>query len=241
VALDAPQSRVGAVRGAGKGEQDDARDALLLVGEIAAEIAHELRNALQVVSSSAYVARVAAERGDAPGALPHLVKVEASARAAHGIVDGLMGLARGEVPHLEPTSLAAVLAGARVEIPDGTALWVDAFAPTDVHVQAHAGLLVRLFHALYDNAVKASAPRAPTVTTRARASGGRVVVEVSDDGPGVAAEIASRIFEPLVTSRTGGTGLGLALAARIAQAHGGAIDLVGAGRGATFRVDLPGI
>ncbi len=225
-------------------EEDDARDALLLVGEIAAEIAHELRNALQVVSASAYVARVASERGDAPGALPHLLKVEASARAAHGIVDGLMGLARGEVPHLEPTPLVDVLAGARAEMPEDAARWVDDFSRDDhavaAGVLAHAGLLVRLFHALYENAVNASAPRPPTITTRARAADGRVVVEVSDDGPGVPPDIAPRIFQPLVTSRKGGTGLGLALAARIARAHGGTLDLVGTGSGATFRVDLAG-
>ncbi|MGH7436047.1 MAG: ATP-binding protein [Polyangiaceae bacterium] len=224
----------------GASEQDDARDALLLVGEIAAEIAHELRNALQVVSSSAFVARTAAERGDAAGALAHIVKVETSARTAHSIVDGLMGLARGEVPHLEPVALTAVIAGARSDMAGGVATWIDEIAPADLPVRAHAGLLVRLFHALYDNAVAVCAPRRPSVTTRAHLEGWRVVVEVSDDGPGVAPEIAPRIFEPLVTSRTGGTGLGLALAARIAQAHGGTIDLVGTGRGATFRVELPG-
>ncbi len=226
--------------GSGRDDAQDARDALALVGEIAAEIAHELRNALLVVTSSAYVARAAVERGDAPGALPHLLKVEASAHAAQGIVDGLMGLARGEAPHLEPTRLADVLSGARAEMAPGAAHWVDALEPEGLRVQAHAGLLVRLFHALFENAVNAAAPRAPAITTRARAAGDRVVVEVSDDGPGVAPEVAPRIFEPLVTSRRGGTGLGLALAARIARAHGGTIELVGAAGGATFRVALPG-
>lgn len=232
---------MGSTDGSGGGEGDDARDALLLVGEIAAEIAHELRNALQVLSSSAYVARTAAERGDAIGALPHIVKVEASARVAHGIVDGLMGLARGEVPRLESTSLLDVLAAAKAEVAEGLARWIDALETGELRVQAHAGLLVRLFHALYDNAVNACAPGVPTITTRARILEGRVIVEVSDDGPGVAPEIAPRIFEPLVTSRKSGTGLGLALAARIAQAHHGSIDLVGTGSGATFRVDLPGV
>ena len=225
--------------GSGSSDEHDARDALVLVGEIAAEIAHELRNALQVVSSSAYVARVAAAAGDSAGALAHIVKVETSARVAHGIVDGLMGLARGEVPRLEPTSLAEILASARAELAPDAARWVDALAPAEVRVLAHAGLLTRLFHALYENAIHASAPRAPLITTRAWADAGRLVVEVTDDGPGVPVEIAQRVFEPLVTSRESGTGLGLALAARIAQAHGGGIVLVGTGSGATFRVDLP--
>jgi signal transduction histidine kinase len=221
-------------------ERDDARDTLALVGEIAAEIAHELRNALQVVSSSAYVARLAASRGDAAGALPHVVKIEASARLAHGIVDGLMGLARGEVPRLEQASVREILTASRAELDPDAARWVDEIVPAELRVMAHAGLLGRLFHALYENAVHVSAPRRPTITTRAAARAGRVVVEVGDDGPGVPPGIAERVFEPLVSSRSGGTGLGLALAARIAQAHGGSIALVGTGSGATFRVELPG-
>jgi signal transduction histidine kinase len=95
-------------------------------------------------------------------------------------------------------------------------------------------------HVLYENAIHASAPRAPRVSTRAQAMGDRVVVDVADDGPGVPEDIAGRVFEPLVTARPGGTGLGLALAQRIATAHGGSIALVPGATGATFRIELPG-
>jgi signal transduction histidine kinase len=82
----------------------------------------------------------------------------------------------------------------------------------------------------------------PTIETRAWAEEGRVVIEVADDGPGVPPEIASTIFEPLVTARAGGTGLGLALARRVVAAHSGTISLVSSAAGttgATFRVELP--
>jgi signal transduction histidine kinase len=230
------------------------RERFTVMGEIAAEIAHELRNLLQVIAASAYLARQEiGKNGAAPGAapdpslrsgvpapgLPHVLKIEKSARLAHAIVDDLMALARGDSLHFEPVLLAEVIVAARADIPPEAAAWADAVEPHDLRMRAHAGLAARLLHVLYDNAIQASAPRTPSIRTRAWTDGPRVVVEVADDGPGVPKDIAARVFDPLVTARPGGTGLGLALARRIAAAHGGAIALVDAPAGATFRLEIP--
>ena len=211
-----------------------ARERLAAIGEIAAEVAHELRNTLQVIAASAYLAKQ-----DPAASLPHIQKIERNARLAHGIVDDLMSLARGEPAHAEPVFFAELVVAARAEMVAETAIWHDAFAPADLRMRAHPGLATRLLHVLYENAIHASAPRAPAITTRAWHEEGRVVVEVSDDGPGVPAELAPRVFEPLVTGRPGGSGLGLALARRFAAAHGGSIALVATAAGATFRIELP--
>jgi signal transduction histidine kinase len=224
------------------GEDVDARERLLAIGEIAAEVAHELRNVLQVITANAYLARQ-----DPAASAPALLKIERNARIAHGIVDDLMALARGEAARAEPTRLAEIVLAARADLPAEAATWVDSVTPVGLRVRAHAGLVTRLLHALYENAIAASSPRAPTLTTRARLDGEWTVLAVEDDGPGVPAAIAPRIFEPLVTGRSGGTGLGLALARRIAAAHGGTIALVvrapaegeDGGRGACFEVRLP--
>jgi signal transduction histidine kinase len=212
-----------------------AKERLAAIGEIAAEVAHELRNALQVIAASAYLARQ-----DPSASLPHIQKIERNARLAHGIVDDLMSLARGEPAHAEPVLFAEIVVGARAEIAPEAAAWNDLVTPADLRVRAHPGLLTRLFHVLYENAICACVGRAPTVTTRAWAEKGAIVVEVADDGPGVPAEIAANVFDPLVTGRQGGTGLGLALARRIAAAHGGTIALSAtSSAGATFRLELP--
>jgi two-component system C4-dicarboxylate transport sensor histidine kinase DctB len=210
-----------------------------VLGELAAEAAHELQNILQIISSSAFVARVELERGETAAAQPHLAKVEKHARLAHAIVDDLLALARGEPVRKEPVLLRQVVAEARADLDPAAAAWTDSI-PEDLEAHANPALLVRLLHALYENAIQAAAPRAPSLVTRARREAERTLIEVADDGPGVPAAIAATLFDPLVTARPGGTGLGLALARRIAMAHGGSLVLEpGEARGATFRLELP--
>lgn len=211
-----------------------------MLGEIAIEIAHELQNGLQVISASAYLARQEAGKGNAEATLRHVSTIEKNARSAQGIVDDLMSLARGDAIRTESVLLAEAMVGARAELAPGAADWDDR-VPAEFFVRAHRGMLVRLLHALYENAVQASAPSSPRIETRARETDGVAVIEIADDGPGIPAPAAARVFDALFTTRPGGTGLGLALARRIATAHGGSVSLVdGSGAGATFRVELPG-
>lgn len=223
----------------GTGLPEDKRERLVAIGEIAAEVAHELRNALQIISANVYLAKQDLSKSEG-----NLAKIEKSARLAHGIVDDLMALARGEPAHAEPVLLADVLVASREDLPEGGATYEDRIEPAQLEVRAHRGLLARCLHVLYENAIAATAPRAPRIETRAWAEVGRIVIEVADDGPGIPEEIAATVFEPLVTARPGGTGLGLALARRVVAAHAGSITLLpSAGQasttGATFRVELP--
>jgi len=210
------------------------RERFVAIGEIAAEVAHELRNALQIVSANVYLARQSA---GTPGASePFLAKIERSTRIAQGIVDDLMALARGEALLAEPYSVAELLPLGREMLAPTAAEHIDDVEPPDLQVRAHVGLASRLLHVLYENAIKASHPRKVRITTRVRAVQDRVTIEISDDGPGVPLSIQSTLFEPLVSATPGGSGLGLALARRIAAAHEGTIALTGS---STFTIVLP--
>ena len=95
---------------------------------------------------------------------------------------------------------------------------------------------------LVRNAIDATAggSNSAEVTVTLRPAGAEMVLDISDNGPGVPAEIRARLFTPFTTTRTDGTGLGLALSQRLAERAGGEIALVDSDAGATFRVVLPG-
>ena len=101
-------------------------------------------------------------------------------------------------------------------------------------------LIQEALYALLQNAVEASS-RNGTIRVTAETFGGRHRLSVADDGAGVARDDLERIFQPFFTTKKDGSGLGLSAALRIAQKHGGTVevDSAGAGRGATFTLVLP--
>ncbi len=211
----------------------DANDRLALLGEISAEVAHELRNALQVIATSAYVGQSAPER-----APDQLARIARAAAGAQRLIDDLLELGRGERGPREAVDLEGAVAEARAHFAAGAARFVDEI-PAHTSLHLHPRLFARVLTTLFDNALVVST-HSPTIVTRAWLERDQLIVEVEDDGPGVPEALGPRIFEPLVTARPGGTGLGLALARRITLAHGGSLELrTRAPAGAVFRLSLP--
>lgn len=98
----------------------------------------------------------------------------------------------------------------------------------------------RAVHNLVRNAIEAMQDKGGQLTIRAFATKEQVVIEVSDTGPGIPADIAGRIFQSFVTAnKPGGTGLGLAIVKKIIEEHGGTVQVDSSERGATFRMTLP--
>ena len=105
----------------------------------------------------------------------------------------------------------------------------------------------QVFTNLFMNACEAMGEQGGDLRVRLRASDekGRdsgVVVEIEDSGPGVPAELKEQIFNPFVTTKKSGVGLGLAIVSKIVDAHGGSLKLVSEpGHGACFRVEFPAV
>ncbi len=213
---------------------------LATIGEVAAGIAHEVRNRLGAIRNAAQRLRTSPSRSE-PESTDPLGSIEHEIRRADRTIADLLELSQAEAPvkqllDLEPIareSLKQVEADERIEFR------ID-LDPRPFRLRADPDQLRRLLVHLLSNAVEAMGGRG-RITLEARRGDDSDEIVVRDTGGGVPAELRARIFEPLVTSKSQGTGLGLSICRQIVDRHGGSIDLVPeAGAGAVFRVRLPG-
>ena len=215
---------------------------LAAAGAVGASVAHELRNALAVAESALYLAQRDIE--DRARLTRHLDQVGQEIRKAHNVIGSVLGLARGEPVRREPAVLVELVDTARhaLVLPTNVTFEV-AIDPSELTALCDPILLERVFSNLYLNAIEALAERGRgVITTRAWRGEERTYLEVEDDGPGFDPKVVDRVFEPLVTAKTTGTGLGLALSRTIVEAHGGEITATTGRRGgAAFRMWLPNV
>ena len=203
---------------------------LAAIGRIAAGMAHEINNPLAVIgASAAYVAEVAARIGDSELA-GCASDIEMAVERVGSFVQHVCGFARRERPHMAETSIHTALDIAlRMIRPRAKDRFVEVrVEPTPTVVVPHdPPRLAQAVLNLLSNAVDAAASGGRHVVLRVTAGEDSVRIEVDDDGPGITAELAERLFEPFTTTKPfgQGTGLGLPITRQIAHDHGGEIRL----------------
>jgi len=221
--------------------------------ELLANVSHELRTPLSRIR----VVLDLASEGDPQRVRRYLGEIAEDLGQLERLVDDVLTAARldfavdpGGLPRLEraPVDLGELVEGAatrfRARAPDRQlALAVALDVPASL--TADRSLLRRAIDNLLDNAQKYSDPDAP-VTLRAHLEGGAAVIEVEDRGAGIPEEDLPHLFRPFFrgdrsrTRATGGMGLGLLLARRIVEAHGGRLEIASrVGEGTTARIALP--
>jgi two-component system, NtrC family, sensor histidine kinase AtoS len=237
-------------------ERERLRDRLASLGEMAAGMAHELRNPLAGIEVMAGLLR--RQVPDSVDTQTLLADIISEAKLANAIVVEMLEFVRPVRLQVEQTDLADVLNQA-VTLAESKAsrgsIEVTVGAAGDLPMidgdhhqlsQVFINLIANAFEALDGKgrvAISASiaamdedpaftgAPSAPTPV---------VIVEVADDGPGIAADLRDRIFNPFFTTKPQGSGLGLAIVRKIVDAHDGRIDLISSPQAGTrFRITIP--
>jgi len=219
-------------------EVQKRKERLAAVGELAAGIAHEIRNSILPVSGSV---QLLAQELKLQGEQAKLFEViERETDNIERFVSALLSYTRERRLMLVDLDLAELLRGSARDLdlgrPDPPRVVLELMpAP----VTADGDQLRQVVRNLIANAADAAGPRG-TVTLRSGTGVQGAWLEVADNGPGIPADKRDSVFRPFFTTKPGGTGLGLSIAARIVEDHGGVLELVGASRGTVFRVTVPG-
>lgn len=217
-----------------------AEQRLADLGVLAAGIAHEVLNPLASLSSTIQV--VAAEGGSEVGreATQMRRQVDRIVRIVRAISDLARPDGASSVASALDDVLADAVARAREEKPGGAQVSIEVDRPSSLVAVAEEPLRIAVKN-LVSNAIDAAGDKGH-VSVRGRRQDGDVLIDVEDDGPGVAPEDLKRLFVPFFTTKPQGRGLGLGLpiALGIARQHGGAIDVASSpGRGTRFTMRLP--
>ena len=219
---------------------DEARASDAATRRFLADASHELRNPIAALQAS--VETLLREQPERPERDRLEAAVARDSERLGRLVNDLLGLARLEAhPNREPTDVAAVagalVENARARVPEAT---ITLSAESDTTVSADPDALERVLRNLIDNALAAIEPTGG-IDVRVRRRDGYVEALVADDGPGVPEHERLRIFERFVRLDPSkpGHGLGLAIARRVAQQHGGELTCDPTQSGAAFTLRLP--
>jgi signal transduction histidine kinase len=236
---------------------------LAMLGEMAAGIAHEIRNPLG--SIMLYARHLQEDLADRPGCQTTAGKIVSAVTRLDAIVRDVLSFSRETRLSVEPIVARELLENALESARDDSPVWRGVSAEVVVAAKGSVGAPIEfsgdsgLLHQALVNVIR-NAAEATTEGGRAekrlvlQCAMGRVMdadgteremvmLTVTDTGPGVSDDVAARMFNPFFTTRAAGTGLGLAIVHRIIDAHGGRVSIrnVGGvlGRGAAVEIALP--
>jgi signal transduction histidine kinase len=225
-------------------EQNRAREQtvrqvrIAAISQLSSSIGHDLRTPLGVIRNAVYLLRRRLAATDAKADLLNMIDGEV--KTADAIISNLMASTRSREPECCEVDLSALLRELMAQIDaSGRVQWTVETPTTPYLVWCDPIQFRQVLDNLLQNAVEAMKGKGP-ITVAAWCDGSSDFIEVRDSGPGVAAEVRPVLFDPLVTTKRSGTGLGLATCRRIVERHGGTINLVDRGdSGAAFRIELP--
>ncbi len=217
------------------------KEKLALLGQVAGSVGHELRNPLAVMNNAVYFLQTML--ADSDEAIREYLKIiKAEIDDADRIVSELLDSVRTKPPQPVDVGLGELIDLTLHKVNMTAAITFTRDIPESLPlVRVDAGQMQQVFRNLISNGVEAM-PEGGTLAINAveNSQEGMVSVSVSDTGCGIPPEVLDKLFQPLVTTKTLGIGLGLVVVKNLAEANGGTIMVESAvGQGTTFTVVLP--
>lgn len=214
------------------------------VGQLAAGVAHEIRTSLGVLGSSAQILErsLPGEGGEHAGELAGMIRDEVTRLG--GVVNDLLTLDRARPLVLEPTLVSKPLLRAadfvRAQVEEKAIRLQVVSLPDEPAVLCDPELVYQVAVNLFVNALQAIGSGGCVEAKVLEAHEGQGGFEIRDDGPGIPDELRERVFQPFVTGRDGGVGVGLTFVMRVVHDHRGEVTVeCPPGGGTLFRIRLP--
>ena len=228
------------------------REKLSVLGQLTATVSHELRNPLGVIRSSNFYLQKKVKAQD-PKAEKHFKRIEEQVALCDAIVADLLEYTRGRSVSAVKEDICGWLNDLLDQIQENESVLIRRqMSPNIPSVAYDREKMRRVLINVLDNAIQAVKARAksgaeevqnylPDIWVSAHVENNHLIIEVLDNGIGMAPEVQKRAFEPLFTTRARGTGIGLANVKKIVSEHGGAVTLQSVpGQGTKVTITLPG-
>jgi signal transduction histidine kinase len=221
-------------------EEQERMCRLAATGELAATLAHEIKNPLNAIGGAAdYIGK------NMKGSLAKefVAVITSEVTRINKLTTSLLSFSKSAVPNLEPNDLNSVAQDSLMllskESPDVKVTINEELADALPQIEFDYNQIKQLIINLIINAHDVVSQNG-NITLKTWQEKGRICLAVEDDGSGISPEIIHNIFNPFFTTKTRGTGLGLAVSKRIAREHGGDLTVKSIqGKGSAFTLELP--
>ena len=226
-------------------EQVGRLDTLAALGEMAAGVAHEIRNPLNGIDGFAgLLARSLNKSGDGEPMTRYAENIRRGVREVNEIITNLLTFASTETiqksPILLPALIREIVSGFADHTESGVQLQFDCQVSGNTIVDGDPVKLKIIFSNLILNAIQAVDGEGHVNVTISQLQNSKTVtISVQDDGGGIPVEVKDKLFQPFCTTKASGTGLGLAIANKFAALHNAAISCHDLQGGTSFQVMMP--
>ncbi|SYZ74104.1 putative NtrC family signal transduction histidine kinase [Candidatus Zixiibacteriota bacterium] len=225
-------------------ETSRRRERLTELGDLAAGVAHEIRNPLNAISIAAQ--RLLAEFEPKEGSEEFRAfagQIKAEANRLNDIVTRFLALARGQMKDLPTVNLSALVDDIcrlfNLDINERRISFDSKIEP-EIYLSGNADRLKQMIINLIRNSLEACRPGAGRIYIGLRKENDEPILTIVDNGSGIPEELRSKIFNPYFTTKNTGTGLGLAIVHQIVEEHHGRIEIISPPSGGTeFRIIFP--
>jgi signal transduction histidine kinase len=221
-------------------EQLIRHEKLVVLGQLAGGVSHELRNPLGAIKNASYFLNMALEQND-PEIRETLGILEKEVATSERIINSMLDFARPRPPILQKVALNGLLLDiiTQCTIPINIEV-VTRFDENLPVIMGDSVQLERVFSNIIQNAIQAM-PDGGKLKVESNISEHDIIsISITDNGVGISDENVRKLFEPLFTTKAKGIGLGLAIVKNLVERHGGVIEVNSVvGKGSTFTVKLP--